>query len=180
MPRPARRDAFTLMELLLVLAIVAMLLAVAYPSMMSLYDDFKLKAAADHLAARFAETRSLAIEQGQAYRVAVKPGDTGYKIAPDTSTYWSDSTQADDQSGTAIVIEDNMPGQITFGLDQGGASGTADSSGYVPIVTFLPDGSCDDDKFIRLQFQTARPLDIKLRSLTGSVTVRPAPPGGGP
>jgi type II secretion system protein H len=179
--RSARREGFTLMELMLVLAILAMLMAVAYPSLESMYDDFKLKAAADHLLARFAETRSLAIEQGQSYRVAIKPGDTGYKVAPNTSTYWSDATQADDQTGTPpVVIEDNLPGGITFGLDPGGAIGPSDSNGYAPIVTFFPDGSCDDDKNIRLTFQTARPLDIKLRSLTGSVTVRPGPLGGGP
>ena len=50
-----RRSGFTLLELILVLAIIGLVLAVAYPSLDAFLTDARLKAGADHLRARFAE-----------------------------------------------------------------------------------------------------------------------------
>src|SRR5260221_14012701 len=80
-----RRSAFTLLELLLVLVLILMVLAVAYPSLEGLITDARLKAGADHLRARFAEARSHALLDNQPYVFSVKPGESGYRLGPQTS-----------------------------------------------------------------------------------------------
>jgi type II secretion system protein H len=175
-----RRSAFTLLELILVLAIIVMVLAVAYPSLDSMVTDARLKAGADHLRARFAEARSHAILSNQPYVFSVKPGESGYRLAPDTSDPTNQAAAANPpangQEGT-VVVEDVMPNNIKFNLDRANVSG-AGSDGYVGILTFLPEGGCDDDKTIRLDLQGANPIEISVRALTGAVTVRTLGPGG--
>ena len=167
------RSAFTLLELLLVVAVLALIMAVALPSLAELYADAQVTAAADHLMARFAEARVHAIEEVRPYRFAVMPGQSGYKLAPDSPEYWGGT--ADASSGTdatpALVVEDVMPNNIRFNLGAGAASG-ADSGAYVTILTFLETGACDEDKTIRLELEGAQAIEIRVRALSGSVSKR--------
>jgi prepilin-type N-terminal cleavage/methylation domain-containing protein len=179
-----RRSGFTLLEVVLVLALLVMLAAMAMPALESWYVDMKVDAGADHLRAKFAEARAHAIEEGRPYRFAVMPGQSNYRIAPDSSDFWGGSpngTATDGSTdGTAppLVLEDAMPNSITFNLGSGAAAGAADSNGWVTILTFLPpDGSSDSDKTIRLELDGARPVDVSVRSLTGAVTTRKVPAG---
>src|SRR5216684_1211228 len=87
-----RRSAFTLMELLLVMAMIVLVLAIAYPALDKYVAEARLQAGADHLRTRFAEARINAIESNQPYLFAVKPGESGYRLAPDNS----DSTNGAD------------------------------------------------------------------------------------
>jgi prepilin-type N-terminal cleavage/methylation domain-containing protein len=171
-----RRAAFTLLELLLVMVMIVMVLAIAYPALDKYIAEARLQAGADHLRTRFAEARSHAIETGQPYLFAVKPGESGYRLAPDDSDSNNgigNGTQPSSNGQTdAIVVEDTMPSNIKFNLDAAAASGQTMSNGYTGILTFMPDGSCSDDKTIRLDLQGASPIEIRVRGLTGSVTVR--------
>src|SRR5262249_49787660 len=131
-----RRSAFTLIELILVLALIVMLMAWAYPSLDAYLTEARLKAGADHLRARFAEARSHAILENQPYVFAVKPGESSYRLAPDSSD-GADGMNGDhpDDHGDAVVVEDQMPSGIRFNLDHAAVTG-ASANGYVGILTF--------------------------------------------
>jgi len=169
-----RRSGFTLLELILVLAIIGMVLAIAYPTLDAFLTDARLKAGADHLRARFAEARAHSILDNQPYVFSVKPGESGYRIAPDNSggaNGMNVDAPAEGQTPT-FVIEDQMPSGIRFNLDHANVSAAGSDNGYVGILTFQTDGSCSDDKTIRLDLEGATPIEITVRGLTGAVTVR--------
>src|SRR5947208_8568084 len=119
-----RRSGFTLLELLLVLAIVAMVVAMAYPSLDAFLTEARLKAGADHLRARFAEARSHAILDNQPYVFSVKPGESGYRLAPDNygGANGMNGDPAADGQGASFVLEDQMPHGIRFNLDHANVS----------------------------------------------------------
>ncbi|MCX7699369.1 MAG: GspH/FimT family pseudopilin [Gemmataceae bacterium] len=174
----AERRGMTLLELMLVLAIVAMLAAIAYPSIETMYGDLRVQAAADHLRGRFALARSRAIEDGRPYRFAVQSNSGVYRIAPDSAEFWGDggSVGSDDAAfPTPLQLEDTLPEDIAFQLadDRGfGTNGT-----WSTLVVFLPDGSCSSDRIIRLEREGNRPVEIRIRGLTGGITTQVLPMG---
>ena len=70
------RRGYTLLELVLVLAVVVMVSAIAYPSLKGMYGHYKMTGAVDSVRAAWAQARAHAIEEGRPYRFAVVP-DTG-------------------------------------------------------------------------------------------------------
>lgn len=177
---PARRG-FTILEVMLVLAVIVMLSAMAYPSLESMYADIRVQAAADHLRGRFAQGRTRAIDDGRPYRFAVKPDTGEYKLAPDSPEFWGDGSDAgaanDETYPEPLVLEDTLPSEIVF---QFSSFAGAESGGWAQLVTFLPDGSCTADRTIRLEREGARPIELSIRQLTGGVTVQTVKAGGGP
>src|SRR5215212_4326353 len=91
MTRRRRRPGVTLIEMLLVVAILIALAAVAYPTLSAMYGDVKVKAAADDVRAAWTEARAHAIEDGRPYRFAVEPGTGKFKVAPDADGFWDGS-----------------------------------------------------------------------------------------
>ena len=182
LPRPG----YTLFELMLVLALLVILAAIAYPSLDSLLGTFRMNAAADMIRAHWADARAYAMNEGQAYRFAVVSGKGNFRVAPDKPDYWSGNDPAPpDQNNPPLVVDDALPRGVRFatpdnyqttGMDSGDSStpvGTVDPNSWTTIVTFLPDGTTKEDVEIVFTGNGTRPLDIKLRALTGAVTVRP-------
>ena len=85
-----RRRGFTLLEVTLVLAVIVLLAAMAYPSIEAMYASVRLTAAADQVRAAWADARAKAIEDGQPYRFAVMPQGGRYRIAPDGGEFYDD------------------------------------------------------------------------------------------
>ncbi len=177
MTRAPRRQGFTLLEMLLVLALILLISVAATPSLLSMLSDAKLQAAADHLRARFAEARSRAIQENRAYRFAVMPGQSDYRLAPDSPEYWGEGQPPGEEAVAPLIIEDKLPENIPFQPGEGQGRG-GDSGGWVHLLSYQADGSCDNDCSFRLEFEDCRPIEITVRSLTGSVTVRNINPGG--
>lgn len=73
MPRRTARG-LTLLELMVALAIVAVLMTLALPSFGSILARQRLKAAAEQLSADLGELRLLATQRGQALHLNVQPG----------------------------------------------------------------------------------------------------------
>src|SRR5947209_13885181 len=103
-------------EMVVVLAIIAIVLAVAIPLMSGMLGDTPSRAAADMVKSRFAEARAKAMEEGKPYRFEVRDNNH-CRIAPD-----------DDFENTAVGLNDELPRDVTFGSDR-----------YT--VVFQPDGT---------------------------------------
>jgi Tfp pilus assembly protein FimT len=180
----ARRLAFTLFEVLLVLALLVIVAALALPSVEAMYADHKVQAAADLLRSAWADARTRAMEEGQAYRFAVVLGKGNFRIAPDSADHWSggDASPAG-SAGAALVVSTALPKGISFrGQDQGRndrdketvlPADRIDPSQWSPLIAFLPDGTAREDVSVTLEMSGARPLVVTLRGLTGGVKVRP-------
>jgi prepilin-type N-terminal cleavage/methylation domain-containing protein len=176
------RRGFTIVEVLLVAAVIVMLAAMAYPSIEAMYGDLRLTAAADQVRGRWADARTRAIEEGRPYRFATQP-DGQYKVAPDTSEFWSGSseTTAGDVNNSdtpPLVIEESLPQGLKFADESN--SGDADSGSWQTAIKFLPDGTANADKTITIQADGYRPVQLRVRALTGAVTVDTLPAGKTP
>jgi|SRR5262245_13053303 len=172
---PPRRG-YTLFEICLVLAILVVLAAIAYPSIESLRADFRVTAAGDATRAAWAQARAHAMNEGRPYRFAIVPNKGNYRVAP-----------AGDSESSSPVIEDVLPEGVPFSTVEAIRSGALDRAGdvalpvgtvspemWVTVATFFPDGTArgmdDDDVTVTFYVPGARPLQVKLRGLTGTST----------
>jgi len=179
------RPAYTLFEMTLVVALVAILAALGYPSLDSAYNGMKVDAGVDAVRAAWAEARSHAVNEGQAYRFSVNPGKGTYRVAPDSADYWTgnDTPTPDDPTNPPLVLEDSLPKPATFcstngqdaqETDEGDSpkdEETVEPSSLVTGAVFLPDGTAQDDADIALGIHGQRWVTLHLRGLTGIVTV---------
>lgn len=179
----SKRRAYTLLEVLLVVAIILVVTAVSFTPLTEMYSGVRVRAAADGVRAAWANARSWSIDDARAYRFAVIPGKGNFRVAPDAAEFWNgDSTEGT----TGNVMESSLPRGIRFTTsdnpgDAGDSNTIVDTSGgaaeWVPVVTFLPDGTAAEDVEVAFQYGSARPTVLCLRGLTGTVTsVRSATP----
>jgi prepilin-type N-terminal cleavage/methylation domain-containing protein len=170
----AARPGYTLTELVLVLALIVLLAAMAYPSLDAMYADLKVQAAADEVRAAWVTARTQAVNEGRAYRFAVIPNGDRFRVAPLAGGAGS-SAGAD----RSVVGERTLPKGITFRMSGNVSSGGGDGDGFTNVVVFLADGTAQEDREIVLSGRDARPLVVRLRALTGVVTVQPYQPERG-
>jgi prepilin-type N-terminal cleavage/methylation domain-containing protein len=186
------RRAFTLLEMVLVLAITVILLSLAYPSFTSMQRSYRLEGAADAAKGGMASARAQAIEEGRPYRFAIVPGKGNFRVAPDSPAYWSGGQPPPPPDGTAppLILEGHLEG-AWFGeagqVEEGAATALEkDEVGpdqWKAVAVFLPDGTArapdaTDDSLpevvIPVATEGTRPLVVVLRLLTGTVTSRRA------
>jgi hypothetical protein len=185
---PHTRQAFTLFELVLVLALMIILAAIAFPSLDSMYGGFKVMSAEDMVRSAWARARSKAIDDGVAYRFCVVAGKGNFRIAPDLDDFWTGKeggTSHLDTGTPPLVVQDVLPKGVRFitgkpdqggGVDPGGdtivPAGAVDPSTWTNPIVFLPDGTARDDAELTLSVRGAIPRVLRLRGLTGVVTSR--------
>jgi type IV fimbrial biogenesis protein FimT len=121
------RSGFTLVELVAVLAIIAVLGAMAVPSFATMVRQHRLKAAAHHLQADLALARHQAMRSGQHAHLSFKPGAAWcYAVSLGQP---ADCLHATDAPGLIRRVHANQHPQVLLlsaqpmGLD--GRSGTA-------------------------------------------------------
>jgi Tfp pilus assembly protein FimT len=171
---------------MLVIALIVILSAVSYPTFESMNGGFKLQAGGDALRAAWAQVRSKAMNDGVPYRFSVAPGSGNYRIAPDIPEYWSGGSAnptSSDPANQPLIREDALPKGVRFSSAQAvqmgdrstsddtiQASGTIDSASWSTVVVFLPDGTARSDAEVALLVAGARPLQLRIRGLTGVVS----------
>jgi len=186
MTTPSRRKGYTLLEVLLVAAVMVVFAALAVPSLKSMHGSYKMTGSVDAVRSAWAQARARAIEEGRPYRFAVEQDGSYYRVAPDRPDYWSGSGPGEDPQGKGFVLEQSLPGGVRFNVNGDLASAappddpspkdekpapSADS--YTVAAVFLPDGTAREDVKILFQVRGATPTMVHLRGLTGSVSVTP-------
>jgi len=179
------RRGFTLLEVTLVMAVIVLFAAMSWPSIETMYGDVKLSAGADLVRARWADARTRAIEEGRPYRFATQP-DGKFRVAPDAADFWTggggaptDNTAANDADVPPLILEDALPTGIGFADESGTPADGSDSGPWTTVLRFLPDGTASADKTITLHAEGYRSVQLKVRALTGAVTVDTLPAGTG-
>jgi prepilin-type N-terminal cleavage/methylation domain-containing protein len=179
-----RRRAYTLFELVMVLAIAVSLAAITFPSLEAMYGDSRVTAAVDAVRAAWALGRAQAVNEGRAYRFAVVRNQGNYRVAPDASNYWTGDTPApDDPANPPLIQEETLPKGVRFSsVDNSGDSSTpatpaqsVSSGAWSTVVTFLPDGTASQDVELVFQARGTKPVKLALRGFTSVVTVRQLP-----
>jgi prepilin-type N-terminal cleavage/methylation domain-containing protein len=171
MARHTRRPGLTLLEVLLVMAILITLAAVAYPTLSAMYGDVRVKAAADQVRASWTEARAKAIEDGRAYRFAVETGTSKYRVAPDAPEFWDGSGggPTDENAPPPLVDERQLPNGILFETP----ADLPVEGNWSTVAVFHPDGSCEHDIEITLkEDDDSTPIVVKVRAMTGAISVR--------
>jgi prepilin-type N-terminal cleavage/methylation domain-containing protein len=174
-----RRSGYTLFEVVLVMAVVVIISAIAYPSLKSMYGPYKLNGAIDTVRAAWANARARAIEEGRPYRFSVEPGGSHFRVAPDRSDYWGGSVPSNDPQGKALVYEEALPAGVRFSLNENPSPASDPDEKEKPAsgnwstgAVFLPDGTARDDLKITFQVRGTQAKVILLRGLTGNVSVQ--------
>lgn len=184
-------SAYTLLELMLVLAILIVLAAMAWPSVKKPWDAMRLRKAADQVRADWGKTRVRAMKTGHMQVFRFNPGESTYAIQAwsgpgDDLQRTADAASATNLTGdtTALAQEanmfagrtENLPDGIWFmGLevtvdaraaDAAVAGGQAPSAGQPDPILFYPDGTTSHTHVV-LANDRQQCVVVSLRGLTG-------------
>jgi prepilin-type N-terminal cleavage/methylation domain-containing protein len=174
-----RRSAYTLLEVLLVLAIIVIVSAAGFSATMEMFDGIRAKAASDSVRSAWANARSWSIDEARPYRFAILPGKGNFRVAPDSTEWWNGQNP---QGQNGMVMESSLPRGIRFTSDDNAGDPndsntivdtSAGGAEWVHVATFLPDGTAAEDSQVALQYGSARPMVLRLRGLTGTATNAP-------
>jgi prepilin-type N-terminal cleavage/methylation domain-containing protein len=178
--RTRRRAGYTLMELIVVMAILLILGGLLAPTFSATSRDTRVKAGADVVRGRMEEARGSAIEDARPYRFSVSTDGKRVRVLPEG--FEEGMVQpANDDENPPFFAEDELPRDVTVVPVTEEQMATADGDGWVRVATFLPDGTCKEDHAI-LEVREAgvHPMIVTLRGLTGTVSVKAGKAGANP
>lgn len=186
-----KRAAFTLIEMLLVLALLLVLVSVVWPAVLRINTSNRLRQSMQDVNSAFAAARIRAIEQGVAYQVYFELGGSHYLVVPvDKSLLGldTDSPASQQTNGTqTVIVQELMEG---FEFSETVTTTVTDPS--IPFewlskfpkakdwkwieasfpITFYPDGAAAFDlKHDILGKDDKKVASIQLRGLTGATTI---------
>lgn len=173
-------SAFTLMELLLVVAVLVVVMGLAAPSVNRMFQRTALDRGADRVRAAMGKARVKAIKEGDVYAVFVARGSNWFDVGPFANSKnqiarANRDRNVAEQQGNSGFQDNILPGGIRFAasevLSNARAaevlSGTESSSGGgLQQILFYPDGTSQDASIV-LQNQVGGIVEIQLRGLTG-------------
>jgi prepilin-type N-terminal cleavage/methylation domain-containing protein len=170
----AQRQAYTLLEVIITMAILVVGTALVLPSITSMGGETRVLAGADMVKSRLAEARARAVEEGRPYRFEIVD-TTHCRITPDVGdpAEPTSASASDDSEGN----KDTLPANVSFDLSSSKADAAADdttdngTSGAGLRIVFLPNGSAREDAEIRVTSQGGRPAIVHLRALTGTTSI---------
>lgn len=188
---------FTLLELLLTLAVIAAIAAVAIPNMDLLLRDRRLVRAGEQVRIEMARLRVDSMRQGRVMMLEAMSGGNSIRIQPFQSV--ADATEAIDQTGSQSALLSGakqgtmttlatdqvertveLPIQVVVEsvgvvsaargseIEQSSLSDQAD--GWSRPILFYPDGSTSTAVVV-LRHETIGRITVKLRGITGEATV---------
>jgi Tfp pilus assembly protein FimT len=161
---------------LLVLALIVVLSAVAWPTLSGTFTASKLSAAADDIQSNWADARMKAIEDGHPIAFRCLIGGADFSTSP-----YAMATENDESAPAEVTEAASLPfGKLNDGLkfsevaaasaldstDPGLRSNMRDSSEWSPPIIFYPDGQ-SSDALLSIVHEDGRAITVTLRGLTG-------------
>src|SRR6266404_3154280 len=177
------RRGYTLLELVLVLALLVIVAALIIPSAEAMYGQFRLTQGADSVRAAWASARAYAMDEGRPYRFAIIPNQGNFRVAPDSSEFWSGGSQPQgpgDSANPPLIMSQTLPKGLRFSAPDAAPASTQGTDSSLPQdsinpemwssrTVFLPDGNASQDVEIVFGASGTMGLYLKLRALTGAV-----------
>lgn len=193
-----RRSAFTLLELLLTLAVLAAIASVSIPQVSLLIGDRRLVRAGDQLRVQMTRIRVDSMREGRVMMLEALIEGNSFRVRPFYSA--TDTTEAFDQTGSqaglltgatqgVVTVVTELPeSEEMFELPEGvvftgvGVVSSArameveqlnqanQAEGWSRPILFYPDGSTSTSA-VTLSNPTIGEVVVKLRGITGDVTV---------
>lgn len=183
-PGLANRSAFTLIEVLLVLALLVIIAAIAAPLLTTGSEYAQLRRSAEKLRTSWAKARLDAAGTGQTRRFQCRIGSGwGYLTDANTPPELANTAQAGDvseETGAAKALAPDPGEELTGiifkqllvasepGLPPVGI-GVSDGD-FSPAIFFRPDGTTSDAEAL-LESPSGSQLRVTLRGLTGAARV---------
>jgi prepilin-type N-terminal cleavage/methylation domain-containing protein len=174
----AARSAYTLVELMLVLALFVVLGAMAYPELQGPIARQRLKSAAETIRGAWNNARSDAMMTGEIHLFRYEPGSGNYAVQRWINADTSSSSGPSAGSTTASDEPLSLPDEVEFlageqvdaraAYEAEAMSGA--ETGSAPSVMFYPDGSTSTVELEIANIYDTR-VRISMRGLTGVVTV---------
>ena len=117
-PRPddcGPRAGYTLVEMLLVLAVILALASISWPAMERVYADYHLRRAAETMATAMAGARVRAIDAGTAYQFRFEPGGRRWCVLPyERDDLSGNSSDGASSASSAGVLSGEIPEPLYF------------------------------------------------------------------
>lgn len=165
---------YTLVEMLVVLALLAMMAAVAWPSLRAPWGRTQVEDAGNCVRIALARARVKAIESAAAWQFRYQPGTGCFAIEPAVVGAGDDGEQATNDQR----IDDELPHGVCFldpqsfdaSLPEAARAMPAGDADWSSPVFFFPNGRATS---ARLVLADARGLsvDVSLRGMTGTAKV---------
>lgn len=180
MTRAARR-AFTLIELMVVLVLIAIMSAVIIPEMHGTFEDAQLRSTARQLVDAFTIAYSQAVTVNEFHRVRIEPKSQRYVVekrsrdpnAEKGFVALRDIPGAQGTLDTRIQVEMRVPQEKTEGEEAEAPplSGPEEErGGREEAIGFYPDGTADQRE-IRLRDRDGFGLLLRLNPVTARVQI---------
>src|SRR4051794_19906579 len=110
MLKTTKRQAYTLIELMLVMALMVIAAALAVPAIKTMMVDARITASGDVVRARMADTRSRALESGRPWKLGFLANTGVFQLAPEDSSAWESTDK--DAVMQEDLVRDELPQDI--------------------------------------------------------------------
>jgi len=188
-PHSTRRTAFSLLELMIVLAVMLTISAIAAPTLMDRVQNGRIQEAAEHVREVLANARRYAIDSGLDYHFRFEVNGQAVAAIPAELLASPSNSFSSDPKDTrsvleALILDDSLFLRALKGENPGGetleskafdnlaeAADLAQRTWSRPIL-FRFDGTAEDRSF-RVMDEEGRAAVISVRGLTGAIRVGP-------
>jgi type II secretion system protein H len=181
--RRRSRHGFTLVEVLLVLALIIALGAIVWPAIDGPFAAERLRAAAEQLQADLARARVAAVDSGTPHRLTLIPGRRDYAaFVAGFGTAQLPGPTADPAAVNVLPIFTRMlPDEITLQAIELAATSAAPPAAATGAteVLFQPDGTTSTVKIVLVNDRQMQ-VSVRLRGLTGAAAVSDVSAAGNP
>jgi prepilin-type N-terminal cleavage/methylation domain-containing protein len=189
-----RRSGFTMVEVLLVLALVAVIAALAWPVLQKPFANRRLHTAADVVRTEFCQARVDAMRSGHTFTFRYAPDSDRFCTSPENDPSGTDLPDSDpdfaasgDEDTFGPVdevpqqpVEKTLPEGVKFVATENAADALAVpddpesitdvSDGWSSPIFFYPDGTTSDARLM-LANDSGYAIELTLRGVTGTVAV---------
>jgi type II secretion system protein H len=171
-------DAFTLMELMVVIVLISIMTALIIPEMKGTYEDALLRSTGRELAEAFALASSRAVSQNQSHRVQLDAHSGRYLVERKTRlggqeifVPLKDVSGSEGKLDPRIAVEIRHPGEMTEVVaGEPPPSGDNQPSVQPDSIAFNPDGTADAIEIL-LRDRAGFQLVLQLNPVTARVHI---------